>query len=248
VYGDEALIKMFNSGDVYSAMAQHFYASELTEAERQMSGKEFKEAREDMRDRMKICTLGIIYGMTPFGVSRLLYVSESEARKLMYRFMAMFPTLKLALFSRATFGAIAGHVATVTGLRRYRARPGQLSNWERNWMTNHPVQGSAADVFKDAGNRLDRLYPALGARLIIPFHDAIVFEAPLENLVEVAELTRQELCRAVQQRFPQLRPRADINIERPDCWNKRKIADLWKQWLADPLSFLPRSSRQKQGN
>jgi len=244
IYGDEALIKMYNTGDVYSAMAQHFYAAELTEAERNMSGGEFKDAREDLRDRMKICTLGIIYGMTPFGISRLLHITESEARTLLNQFMAMFPTLKKALGDMAMFGAIAGHVATVTGLRRYRARPGQLSNWERNWMTNHPVQGSAADTFKDAGNRLDRIYQAYDTRLLIPFHDAIVFEAPLDKLEEVANLTKQELCRAVQQRFPQLKPRADINITRPDCWNKKGMADTWERWVTDPLSFMPGSVKE----
>ena len=55
---------------------------------------------------------------------------------------------------------------------------GQVT-WERNWMTNHPVQGSAAVVFKAAGNRLDRLYRACGARLVVPLHDAFVFEAPM---------------------------------------------------------------------
>ena len=113
-------------------------------------------------------------------------------------------------------------------------------------MTNHPVQGSAADMFKAAGNRLDRLYPALGARLIIPFHDAIVFEAPLDKMEVVANLTKEELCRAVQERFPQLNPQADVNIERPDCWNKSGKADTWEQWVNDPMSFVvPRVTQTK---
>lgn len=246
IYGDETLLKMFNSGDVYAAMAQSFYAAELSDAERQMTSSAFKDARKDLRDSMKIYTLGIIYGMTAYGISLLLHTTEPEARKLLAQFMAMFPTLQKALFRMASFGGIAGHVATVTGLRRYRAHPGQPSNWERNWMTNHPVQGSAADMFKAAGNRLDRLYPALDARLIIPFHDAIVFEAPLDRMEVVANLTKEELCRAVQERFPQLNPQADINIERPDCWNKSGKADAWEQWVNDPMSFIvPRVTQTK---
>ena len=238
VYGDTALIKMFNSGDVYCAMAQHFYAPELTEAERVMSQKEFKSARPDMRDRMKICTLGIIYGMTAHGVLRLLKTTESEAQKLMDRFMGMFPALKDALAEAECFSPVVGYAVTASGLRRYRARQSQPSNWELNWLTNHPVQGSAADVFKIAGNRLDRIYQAYGAKLIIPFHDAYVFEAPLEKLNEVAEVTKQELCRAVQEFFPELKPRADINISCSDCWNKDGKDDSWEKWLKDPLSFV----------
>jgi|SRR5579862_1656260 len=241
VYGDAALITMFNSGDVYCAMAQHFYAPELSETERVMSEKEFKVARPDMRDRMKICTLGIIYGMTAHGVRGLLKTNETEAQKVMNRFMGMFPALKEALGEAECFSPVLGYAMTASGLRRYRARQSQPSNWELNWLTNHPVQGSAADMFKLAGNRLDRVYQAYGAKLIIPFHDAFVFEAPLEKLGEVAEVTKQELCRAVQEFFPELKPRAEINISRPECWNKDGKADSWEKWLKDPLSFVLRT-------
>jgi DNA polymerase-1 len=39
-------------------------------------------------------------------------------------------------------------------------------------MKNHLVQGSAATVFKVAGNRLDRLYRRYDAWLLVPLHDA----------------------------------------------------------------------------
>ncbi len=99
-------------------------------------------------------------------------------------------------------------------------------------MTNHPIQGSAAVVFKMAGNRLDRLVQELNSKLIIAFHDAYVFEAPLEQMERVAQLIKQEMIRAVQEIYPMLRPRADINIDCPECWNKDGKADSIKQWLA----------------
>jgi DNA polymerase-1 len=240
VYGDDHLVAMFNTGDVYSAMAQHFYREQLPPQFRGLPSLAFKQHKEFawMRARMKRCTLGILYGLTPHGLALYLGISRSEAAALQERFMAMFPALRQALADTASFGGLRGHVSTVSGLRRYRARRGQVSAWERNWMTNHPVQGSAAVVFKAAGNRLDRLYRAHGAWLIVPLHDAYVFEAPLAALEEVGAMTGRVLCESVQEYFPQLRPRAEVNVNQPHCWNKDGQADSLDHWMKDPTFAL----------
>ena len=132
----------------------------------------------------------------------------------------------------------------MSGLRCYRARTGQASTWERNWLANLPVQGSAAVVFKAAGNRLDRLYRQYGARLLIPLHDAFIFEAPLDVLEEVAQLTKRVMCETVQEYFPELRPQAEVNIKRPDCWNKKGDANALTRWLKNPLAAVQASVKK----
>jgi DNA polymerase-1 len=123
-----------------------------------------------------------------------------------------------------------------SGLRRHRpAGRGALSTWERNWMVNTPVQGSAAVLFKAAGNRLDRLYRRYDAWLVVPMHDAYVFEAPREVLAEVAGLTARVMCEAVAEHFPELAARAEVNISHPECWNKDGHADSVERWIEDPL-------------
>jgi DNA polymerase-1 len=84
-----------------------------------------------------------------------------------------------------------------------------------------------------AGNRLDKLYQHYNARLIVPLHDAFVFEAPLETLVEVAALTERAMCEAIQECFPNLQPRVEVNIQRPDCWNKDGEVEPWRSWVRD---------------
>jgi DNA polymerase-1 len=240
VYGDDRLVEMFNTGDVYSAMAQHFYREQLPTDLQTLPSLAFKQHKELawMRARMKRCTLGILYGLTPHGLALYLGISRSEAAALQDRFMGMFPALRQALADTASFGGLRGHVPTVSGLRRYRARRGPVSAWERNWMTNHPVQGSAAVVFKAAGNRLDRLYRAHNAWLIVPLHDAYVFEAPVEAIEEVGGLTGRVLCESVQEYFPQLRPRAEVNVAQPHCWNKDGHADSLDRWMKNPTFAL----------
>jgi DNA polymerase-1 len=92
---------------------------------------------------MKTCTLGILYGLTPTGLAEQLGKSTSEAKTLLARFMGLFPELEAALQQAAAFGALRGYATTVSGVRRHRGRRGNASTWERNWLTNHPVQGSA---------------------------------------------------------------------------------------------------------
>jgi DNA polymerase-1 len=164
-----------------------------------------------------------------------LGVPELEAASLQEAFLGMFPALRRGLQEAPAYGAIRGYAEAVSGLRRHRARPrAAMTSWERNWMTNFPVQGSAAVVFKAAGNRLDRFYRRYDAWLVIPLHDAYVFEAPLEALPEIGELTGRVLCESVQEYFPQLRPQGESNVAHPTCWNKEGRVDSIDRWIEDP--------------
>ncbi len=239
VYGDAELMKMFNSGDVYAAMAQRFFTSSLSKEDLELSSLEFKRAHGDLRDQMKICTLGILYGLTPYGIAGQLGISISRATQLLQQFLGMFSDLKMASDRAASLGEIRGYAVTSTGLRRYRSRRSvPLSRWERNWLLNHPVQGTAAALFKKAGNRLDQLYRRYNAHLLLAVHDALVFKAPLVSLEEVANLTDRVMREEVEEHFPNLRPRTEINIKQPDCWNKDGHADSIDRWIEDPMFTL----------
>ena len=231
MYGDDELVRMFNSGDVYSAMAQHFFRDDLPAEDLAITGKEFKGKHKGLRNQMKSCTLGMIYGITPIGLAQTLGSTKAKAVALQKRFMAMFPQLEEALTLAAQYGAIRGYAYTISGLKRYRAKCLEVTRWEKNWLTNHPVQGSAAVAFKASGNRLDKLYRQYDARIIIPLHDAFIFEAPLEELEAVAELTSRIMCDTLQEYFPVLRPQVEVNISRPDCWNKDGDGDELERWI-----------------
>ncbi|HEY7116648.1 MAG TPA: DNA polymerase [Tepidisphaeraceae bacterium] len=240
VYGDDRLIELFNTGDVYSRMAQLFYADQLGDADRLLDGASFKRTHPQLRETMKTCTLGIIYGLTAFGLSVRLSVEVQRAEQLLNRFMDMFPALKQALDDVANYAILRGFATTSSGLRRYRTEGSRVaSQQERNWMRNHPIQGTAADLFKMAGIRLDRLYRRYGAKLIIPFHDAFVFEAPLDHLGEVTALTERVMCEVIEEFFPRLRPRAERNVSHPECWNKAGGTAALDEWLRPEASASP---------
>ena len=234
VYNDPDLIRMFNGRDVYVAMAKRFYETDRNGSTAGLSDSEFKKKHSELRAKMKVFTLGIIYGMSPHGIALQLGITHKEAMQEHERFMSMFPTLNDALLEAAALGAIRGYADTNTGLKRHRQRTGRTTTKERNWLVNTPVQGSAANVFKDAGNRLDKRLQHYEARLIMPLHDSFIFEAPLGKLSQVSKVVAEVMRSTVQEHFPKLAPRTDINIEHPSCWNKDGTLRSLRLWMANP--------------
>jgi DNA polymerase-1 len=232
--GDPDLIAMVKGRDVYCAMVRGFYADRLSPEERALSDKELKKRFRDLRDVMKVCTLAVIYNITPFGLSHQLGISAPQAAEVQAKFLTLFPVLARALREASAYGAIRGYAVLCTGLRRYRARAGQPTPWEVNWLRNTPIQGSASVVFKAAGNRLFRRYQFHGARLLLPLHDAYVFECPRERLEAVAALTAEVMKGAVQEYYPMLDPQVEVNIEQPHCWNKDGKSRSLELWMEDP--------------
>ena len=232
MFNDQKLIEMFNTGDVYSAMAQNFYKDELPDA-LALSGVEFKKKYPEYRKKMKSCTLGLLYGMTAYGLAAWLGISIKDATVLQQKFIVMFPQIKAGFDKISSSGAIRGYTTTTSGLKRYRAKNGTATKWEKNWLGNHPVQGSAATIFKTAGNRLDKIYQQYNAKIIIPLHDSFIFEAPLNVLVEVANKTKEIMCNVFQEFFPVLNPKVDVNISKPHCWNKDGRNEAMRSWIEE---------------
>ncbi len=194
----------------------------------------FKRKFKPLRGLMKVFTLAIIYGITRFGLARQLGISIQRAAAEQARFLSMFPVLARALREASEYGVIRGYAELCTGLRRHRGRVGAATTWETNWLRNTPIQGSASVVFKVAGNRLRKRYQYYGARLILPLHDALVFECPLVHLKAVAAITDEEMRGPVQEFFPTLDPRVDVNIEQPQSWNTDGKHPSLELWMDDP--------------
>jgi DNA polymerase-1 len=237
VFRDADLVHAFNQGDVYVALAKSIFAAQLTAEDLTLDPKEFKRKHKRLRDQTKPLVLGIIYGKTVEGIARELKIALAEARSLWEAFRGRYPTICQRMEAARVQSARRGY-AYMSGLRRFRAGMAQATAREGRELGNAYVQGTAALVFFDAGNRLRRLYRGYQARLVIPVHDAFVFEAPLGVFSEVAELTRRVLVQTAQEWFPELQPRAEPNISQPGCWNHEGHADSVERFLENPMLVL----------
>ncbi|MFH1886702.1 MAG: hypothetical protein ABIM40_08385, partial [Pseudomonadota bacterium] len=51
-----------------------------------------------------------------------------------------------------------------------------------------------------------------------PLNAYIIFEAPLDDLEAVADLTARVMKETMMEFFPELRPRVEIDISNPESW------------------------------
>lgn len=234
LHRDAELVRAFNTGDVYVAMAQKFYEGELSPAERAMSPSAFKARHPDLRSRMKVFVLAVLYGMQPEGIAKQFGVSVAVARREHGRFLELYPALARRLAESAAYG-FARRCATIhTGLRRHVEGDGAKDLWTENFLRNTPVQGAAAVVFKRAVIRLDRAFQGTTTMLVLPIHDAVLIECDLEALDEVAATAVQIMGDVLREEFPELQPRVDVNKRAPWCWNKDGHHESLDRFVRDP--------------
>ena len=192
--GDQALIQAFMEGqDIHRVVAAELH------------GIDPKEVTPEQRDGAKMVNFGIVYGITPFGLSRRLGgdVGVKEAEKIITDYKKRFPGIDDFL-ARCIEEAVAqGYVETI--LKRRRAIPQiQASNAQiralgERMAINTVVQGSAADLIKlamiDLYRQLPRAFPE--TKMLLQIHDELVFEAPKEQADDVQAFVVKRMEKAM---------------------------------------------------
>ena len=169
--GDEALISAFANGeDVHASTAALLF------------GKPISEVTPDERRKAKTANFGIIYGISPFGLSQRLDIPRAEAKEIIEGYFASYPKVKEYMDRVVMNAKNEGYVTTIFGRRRYlnditshNAIARGLA--ERNAI-NAPIQGSAADVMKIAMAGVARRFREEGIRskVILQVHDELVVD------------------------------------------------------------------------
>lgn len=168
----------------------------------------------EMRRQAKTVNFGVIYGQSAFSLAKQLGVARKVAEEFIDSYKARHSGAMTFLESCIAGARENGYVTTVLGRRLPIADIGS-SNFnaksyaERNAI-NYPIQGSAADIIKQAMVRIDRLLKAdrLASRLIMQVHDELVFEVPDQELIQMEQLVAHEMEHAVDFSVPL---KVDIN-------------------------------------
>lgn len=190
--GDQALRSAFEQGeDIHTFVASQIY------------GVGHEEVTSEMRRTAKTVNFGIIYGLSPFGLANRLGITQQEASGYIDAYFARYPGVEE--FSRKTLELARknGYVKTVLGRRRAISgiRPvfGRQRNLPERTAINTVIQGSAADLIKRAMIGIHRRLheDGLHGRVLLQIHDELVFEAPPEELDELATLVTEEMTLAL---------------------------------------------------
>ena len=184
--GDEAMLAAFRAGqDIHATTAAAVYGIPL------------KEVTGQQRRHAKAINFGLMYGMSPFGLSRTTGLTLAESENFVKAYFNQFPRVKKYLDEIRLIAAKQGYVETLLGRRRYfpnlaTATNMNVRNREEREAINAPIQGTAADILKIAMIKLpNALQKAnLNAKLMLQVHDELLLECPKEELIETAALVK----------------------------------------------------------
>jgi DNA polymerase-1 len=189
---DSALLEAFHLGqDIHRAVAA------------QVNGVSPDEVTPAQRSAAKAVNFGIIYGQTPFGLSRSLGIPVGTARTFIDTYFMRYPGIRLFINRCVEEARSTGYAETILGRRRpipeLKSRnPGQVAFGERI-AVNTVVQGSAADLIKRAMIDIHRELKSgrHPAKMLIQVHDELVFEVPRGDIEEEARMIREKMEHAI---------------------------------------------------
>lgn len=188
VSGDKALQDAFQKGeDVHTRTA-----AEVFGIPPMMIGAE-------ERRRAKAVNFGIVYGLSPFGLSNQLGISMGEAKDYIEAYFELYKGVKKYMDRTIVEAGKKGYVSTIFGRRRpipdLDSRNPSARGFAERTAINTPIQGAAADLIKLAMIQVDKRLRAEGlqARMLLQVHDELLFEAPVAEIETLSALVKREM-------------------------------------------------------
>lgn len=162
----------------------------------------------EMRRQAKTINFGIIYGQGAFSLARELGVSTKVAKEFIDSYFERHSGAREFLDSCIRSAERDGFVTTILGRRLpipdISSANGNIRAFAQRNAINYPIQGSAADIIKQAmvmvHERMKK--EGLRSRLIMQVHDELVFEVPEEERQRMEMLVCREMEHAVTLQIP----------------------------------------------
>jgi len=151
----------------------------------------------ELRQQAKVINFGIVYGMSPYGLSKELGISQKMAKTYIHNYFTRYKGVKQFIDETIKQAGISKKTSTLLG--RIRLLP-DINNSNKNLREfaertaiNTPIQGTAADLIKIAMITVDSAFREKGLKsaMLLSVHDEIVFEVPPDELDTVSNLVKE---------------------------------------------------------
>lgn len=150
----------------------------------------------ELRQQAKVINFGIIYGMSPYGLSKELGISRKMAKTYIHNYFTRYKGVKQFIDETIEQAGISKKTSTLLG--RIRLLPDinssnkNLREFAERTAINTPIQGTAADLIKIAMITVDSAFTEKGLKsaMLLSVHDEIVFEVPPDELDTVRTLVK----------------------------------------------------------
>ncbi len=185
---DEALVDAFQMGeDIHTRTACEIF------------GTSPERLDAEARRMAKAVNFGIVYGLSPFGLSKQLKIYPKDAKKFIDQYFALYKTVKIYMEETVAQAKEVGYTTTIMNRKRYlpdlKSQNRQVRESAERVAINSPVQGSAADLIKLAMIKLTEQIrkKKLKSRMILQVHDELLFECLEEEEQEMRALVKKEM-------------------------------------------------------
>ena len=189
---DPGLLEAFRRGeDIHASTASLMFEVPINEVD------------SEMRRIAKVLNFGVIYGLSPHGISQQTGFTREQGREFIDTYFAKYPGISEYLETVKAQARADQYVETALGRRRYLAdinSPNFNTRGAAERMAiNMPIQGTAADIMKLAMVRVQRRLDAeeMRTKMLLQVHDELVFETPCEELDALQALVFDEMPAAM---------------------------------------------------
>lgn len=192
---DKNLIDAFLQGhDIHTETAARLFDTTVVTNEQRQLGKRIN--------------FSILYGLTPYGLSKDLHIPFKDAKKYIERYFEQYPQVSDWMKSIVEYTHKHGYVETHWGRRRYiptiHERNRTLYEEACRIAVNTVAQGTAAEIMKlgmiAVRNALKEQFPE--SYIVLQIHDELIVSAPINQAIAVEQLVKKCLESVVSWNVP----------------------------------------------
>ncbi len=205
---DQALVEDFNNDvDIHTKTASEVY------------GVPVEDVDKNMRRHAKVVNFGILYGMSPHGLSVATGMTPAEAKMFIDRYFQLRKPVREYIDSTVRNALADGYVETLFGRRRptpdLKSSNFVVREAANRVAANMPIQGTEADLMKMAMLEVEDKIDGLGEQLL-QIHDSILVETPKANAEKVAKILKDTM----EQVHPRLTVKLKVDVKTGANWGE----------------------------
>ncbi len=229
--GDEKMLEAFSEGvDIHARTASELFRVPV------------EKVNHDQRRLAKTVNFGVLYGISPFGLSQALGIGQDTAAEYIRRYFETHIGVKRYCDDQVAFARKNGYIETLFGFKRelknINSNIRSLAESEERMAINTPVQGTAAEILKLSMIELHRklnqkskiqnpkskyqnnlaIQPFNNkAVLLLTVHDELLVETPKKEAKNVAKLMKEIMESTVKLCVP-----VEVEVGIGRNWNEAK--------------------------
>jgi DNA polymerase-1 len=180
---DQSMIETFQSGiDLHQETAA------------EMFGVELDKVTKEQRYAAKTINFGVLYGMSPHGLSVAMGIGREEATAFIERYFEVRKTLKNYIENIKNNARTNEYTETMMGRRwpcaEINSNNFQIRNATERVAVNIPIQGTAAEIMKLAMVAVAQKIKGSSTQMLLQIHDQLILEADEKEASAVAKMLK----------------------------------------------------------